>query len=73
VLEPEQLAELAGHVVVEELEATAARLLRGVHRHVRVAEEFLAASLASSMEGDADAGADAQLAAGDPDRLPERG
>ena len=43
VLEPEQLAELARHVVVEHLVAAAPRFLRRVHRHVGVANQLLAA------------------------------
>jgi hypothetical protein len=72
VLQPQQLAELAGHVVVKELEAPTPGLLGGVHRNVGVADEILTPRPASGVEGDADARTDAQLAARDPDRLGER-
>src|SRR5439155_2146006 len=72
VLEAQQLPELAGHVVAEELVPAAARLLRRVHRDVRVANQLFALAGTARVEGDADARADHELAPGDPDRLLER-
>ena len=58
VLEPEQLAELARHVVLEDLEAAPAGLLRRVHRDVGVADELVAVAAAAGVHGDADARAE---------------
>src|SRR5439155_13341997 len=69
VLEPEQLSELPGHVVAEELEAAAPCLLGRVHRDVCVPEQLLAFARTADVEGDTDAGAYDELESRHPDRL----
>ena len=69
VLEPEQLAELAGHLVVEELVAAAPGLLGGVHRDVRVADQIVARAAAAGVSDDADARAERELVVCDRDRI----
>ena len=65
VLEPEQLAELAGHLVVEHLVAAAAALLGRVHRDVGVPDQLLALAGPAVVDHDADARAERQLASGE--------
>src|SRR5262249_9672588 len=63
VFEPEQLAELARHVVMEELESPATGFFGGVHRDVRVSEEILAPRLSPCVKRESDARTDAELPA----------
>ena len=71
MLEPEQLAELPGHVVAEELETAASGLLGGIHRDIRMSKQLLSLADTAEVERDSDARPDDELASSNPDRLGE--
>src|SRR5437870_13205620 len=64
VLEAEQLPALARHLVAKDLVAPSSRLLRRVHRHVRMAYEVLAVPGPTAVSDDPHAGSQGELPVG---------
>src|SRR5437870_13274197 len=64
VLEAEQLPDLARHLVLKDLVAPSTRLLRRIHRHVRVAYEVLAVPGSATVSDDPHAGSQSELPVG---------